>query len=187
PEPRPGGAALSHRPHRSHYLTAPRPWESKAPAKITAGAFRPDRVCSPASRRGKNKTTLPGWSGAVTIPSLTQARPFSARQQDDWPGLVTRRCPANDYLLPSTMNTPFPRVPFLGIGSATKLLVFLLCWPLPSSASEPRKTGPALRTGVEKGTLVIVGGGSLPELVHRRFLELAGGAKGKLVVIPTAY
>src|SRR5262249_4319714 len=53
------------------------------------------------------------------------------------------------------MNTPFARVPFLGKVSATKLLVFLLCWPLPSSASEPRKTGPALRTGVEKGTLVI--------------------------------
>jgi cyanophycinase len=93
----------------------------------------------------------------------------------------------NHYLFTKSMNTPFAPVPFLGKIPATKLLVFLLCWPLPSTASEPPKTGPALRTGVEKGTLVIVGGGSLPDLVHRRFLELAGGAKGKLVVIPTAY
>jgi cyanophycinase len=33
---------------------------------------------------------------------------------------------------------------------------------------------------------VIVGGGGLPDTVRDRFLELAGGEKGKLVVIPTA-
>jgi cyanophycinase len=36
------------------------------------------------------------------------------------------------------------------------------------------------------GSLVIVGGGLLPDTVRERFLELAGGKKGRLVVIPTA-
>jgi cyanophycinase len=36
------------------------------------------------------------------------------------------------------------------------------------------------------GALVIVGGGLLPEAVRDRFLELAGGKKARLVVIPTA-
>jgi hypothetical protein len=34
---------------------------------------------------------------------------------------------------------------------------------------------------------VIVGGGSLPERVRERFLELAGGKKARLVIIPTAH
>lgn len=36
------------------------------------------------------------------------------------------------------------------------------------------------------GSLVIVGGGDLPDVVRKRFVELAGGKKGRLVVIPTA-
>jgi cyanophycinase len=36
------------------------------------------------------------------------------------------------------------------------------------------------------GSLVIVGGGDLPDVIRDRFLELAGGKKGRLVVIPTA-
>ena len=51
---------------------------------------------------------------------------------------------------------------------------------------EPKKSDVILRAGVQKGTLIIVGGGNLPELVHKRFLVLAGGANAKLVVIPTA-
>jgi cyanophycinase len=38
----------------------------------------------------------------------------------------------------------------------------------------------------ERGALVICGGGSLPEAARREFLELAGGPKAKIVVIPTA-
>ena len=37
-----------------------------------------------------------------------------------------------------------------------------------------------------QGALVIVGGGSTPDDVRDEFAKLAGGAKGKLVVIPTA-
>ncbi|MFQ5734199.1 MAG: cyanophycinase [Planctomycetaceae bacterium] len=36
------------------------------------------------------------------------------------------------------------------------------------------------------GTLVIAGGGKLPVAVRRRFLQLAGGEKARLIVIPTA-
>ena len=37
-----------------------------------------------------------------------------------------------------------------------------------------------------KGSLVIAGGGELPPEVEKRFIELAGGKKAKIVVIPTA-
>src|SRR3954454_17648004 len=37
------------------------------------------------------------------------------------------------------------------------------------------------------GTLVICGGGGIPETVRDRFLELAGGPKARIVVIPTAH
>jgi cyanophycinase len=40
--------------------------------------------------------------------------------------------------------------------------------------------------GVEQGSLVIVGGGRLPREVAQRFVELAGGADAKIVVLPTA-
>jgi cyanophycinase len=36
------------------------------------------------------------------------------------------------------------------------------------------------------GALVIAGGGLLPAIIRQRFVELAGGSKGRLVVIPTA-
>jgi cyanophycinase len=36
------------------------------------------------------------------------------------------------------------------------------------------------------GTLMIVGGGKMPDTVRDRFVQLAGGKKGRLVVIPTA-
>jgi cyanophycinase len=36
------------------------------------------------------------------------------------------------------------------------------------------------------GALVIVGGGGLPDPIRDRFLELAGGRKARLVIIPTA-
>jgi cyanophycinase len=41
-------------------------------------------------------------------------------------------------------------------------------------------------TGPEKGTLVIVGGGDLPNVIVDRFVSLAGGRAARVVVIPTA-
>jgi cyanophycinase len=51
-------------------------------------------------------------------------------------------------------------------------------------AEAPAKAPIAVSTGA--GTLVIVGGGSLPDSIRDRFLLLAGGKKARLVVIPTA-
>jgi cyanophycinase len=67
------------------------------------------------------------------------------------------------------------------------LFLCLLCSSGAGKASEPNISGSAFRAGVRKGTLFLAGGGSLPDPAHQRFLELAGGSKGKLVVIPTAH
>lgn len=57
---------------------------------------------------------------------------------------------------------------FLGLAH----LVFLTC-----------AAAPPLRT---PGALVLVGGGGLPASVERAFIDLAGGPKARIVVIPTA-
>lgn len=41
-------------------------------------------------------------------------------------------------------------------------------------------------TEFAKGTLIIVGGGGLPEAITQKFIELAGGEEGHIVVLPTA-
>ena len=41
-------------------------------------------------------------------------------------------------------------------------------------------------SGPENGTLVVVGGGSLDNVILQRFIELAGGPEAAIVVIPTA-
>jgi cyanophycinase len=59
---------------------------------------------------------------------------------------------------------------------------------LPAGGSEPKEIAPPQRSRVNDiaGALVIVGGGGMPDTIRDRFLELAGGKKGRLVVIPTA-
>ena len=47
---------------------------------------------------------------------------------------------------------------------------------------EPQSGSPEVRAG----SLVIVGGGAMPEDVVQRFVELAGGASANIVVLPTA-
>jgi cyanophycinase len=41
-------------------------------------------------------------------------------------------------------------------------------------------------TDIAKGSLIIVGGGGLPEAITRKFIQLAGGEEGHIVVLPTA-
>src|SRR5262245_26257423 len=69
----------------------------------------------------------------------------------------------------------------------SRLLVFIplvLILPLqPTRAAETAGSPLVLKT---TGSLVVVGGGKLPPLVAAKFLELAGGKKARLVVIPTA-
>jgi len=43
-----------------------------------------------------------------------------------------------------------------------------------------------LSTGPENGSLVVVGGGFIPDNIFDKFIELAGGVDAHLVVIPTA-
>ncbi len=59
-----------------------------------------------------------------------------------------------------------------------QLLVASICFSQPSTVS-------AQEVGPKNGSLVIVGGGLTPGIVQR-FIELAGGADAKIVVIPTA-
>jgi cyanophycinase len=43
-----------------------------------------------------------------------------------------------------------------------------------------------LTTGPQNGSLVVVGGGPLDDVILKRFIELAGGPEAPIVVIPTA-
>jgi cyanophycinase len=68
-------------------------------------------------------------------------------------------------------------------------LAGLLLGLLPTAVlAEPKIDTPPVRPAEKEatGSLVIVGGGILPDTVRERFLELAGGKNGRLVVIPTA-
>src|SRR5690242_18409438 len=66
------------------------------------------------------------------------------------------------------------------------LAVVLGCLPAARSA-EPAPAGDlGPEAGAPAGSLVIVGGGGLPDAVRDRFLELAGGKNARVVVIPTA-
>src|SRR4051794_31742182 len=51
-----------------------------------------------------------------------------------------------------------------------------------------RQAAPVVKTPPTElpDALVIVGGGKLPDVVRDKFMDLAGGARAKLVVIPTA-
>ena len=48
----------------------------------------------------------------------------------------------------------------------------------------PAKQPPAPK--VEKGTLIIIGGGGMPKGIISKFVKLAGGDKAKILVLPTA-
>jgi cyanophycinase len=58
--------------------------------------------------------------------------------------------------------------------------------PTTARTSEGKALQPAVRSVEGRGALVIVGGGELPDAIRERFLELGGGKKARLVVIPTA-
>jgi cyanophycinase len=88
-------------------------------------------------------------------------------------------CHSFAFLLFPTIS---PRRPFLAS------LAGVLLGLLPAVAAEPKVETPSPKatTPAHVGSLVIVGGGGLPESIRDRFLQLAGGKKGRLVVIPTA-
>ncbi len=85
-------------------------------------------------------------------------------------------------------NRPIVFPPLVRRAFSATLLTLLLT-RLPATAAEPKSEPPPqprVAANPIPGSLVIVGGGGMPEVIRDRFLELAGGRKGKLVVIPTA-
>src|SRR5438874_200774 len=70
------------------------------------------------------------------------------------------------------------------ISTVLRLLTVLaiLGWRSFSPAADSSYLDPA---GIQ-GSLVIAGGGELPTEIIRRFMNLAGGEKAKIIVIPTA-
>ena len=74
----------------------------------------------------------------------------------------------------------------LARGAAAALLLALFLMSLSAAAqNKPAAQVPLRPSGID-GALVICGGGKLPDAALDRFVELAGGAKAHLVVIPTA-
>ncbi|CAN5916979.1 hypothetical protein BH23PLA1_BH23PLA1_32430 [soil metagenome] len=70
---------------------------------------------------------------------------------------------------------------------ATILAVFLVQGVVSTaSAGHPMAELPRVPPEGIEGSLVIVGGGRMPDVILERFLDLAGGEGARLVVIPTA-
>jgi len=61
-----------------------------------------------------------------------------------------------------------------------KKFLFLFLIIFTANAQDNSTTGP------ENGSLVVVGGGRVGEVITKKFIELAGGADAQIVVIPTA-
>ena len=68
----------------------------------------------------------------------------------------------------------------------TLFVCMAFCLPSNELLAEDQSAGETAKTTSPKGSLVVCGGGKLPDVVMRRFVELAGGDRGRLVVIPTA-
>jgi cyanophycinase len=66
-----------------------------------------------------------------------------------------------------------------------KYVVFLLLAAVTLNWEQSRAQ-PAQTTGPENGTLIIIGGGRVPDEIMNLFAEKAGGEEAKIVVIPTA-
>jgi cyanophycinase len=82
--------------------------------------------------------------------------------------------------LPRTIRIPTYLILAASLGLVAVLGVNLA---LLSSEAEPQ---PLALLNHSNGTLVICGGGGVPEQVRDRFFELAGGHSARIVVIPTA-
>ena len=80
--------------------------------------------------------------------------------------------------LPALQERPLSYLPTLAV-----TLAAVHCLAGGAAADDPAPAPKALKAG---GSLIIVGGGALPDAIRDRFIELAGAARAKLVVIPTA-
>lgn len=73
----------------------------------------------------------------------------------------------------------------IAAGQSTDLTQFRRAARQRASGTDPGKTT-ATTAEASSGSLVIVGGGAMPRDVVQRFVELAGGPSGHVVVLPTA-
>jgi cyanophycinase len=93
-------------------------------------------------------------------------------------------------LQPRLSRPTFCRLPFAPTGRRRWAIVLLgaLAAVAAAPADGPRADDKRQPVPVQPaaGALVIVGGGDVPEKVRDRFLELGGGKKARIVVIPTA-
>lgn len=94
-------------------------------------------------------------------------------------------------------NRPLDRQIVICLSGRLRRLFFLLMavslggWALIGTSPRVSADGPAPRqvdtvVRPSRGALVICGGGRLPGSVHDRFMELAGGPRARIVVVPTA-
>lgn len=91
---------------------------------------------------------------------------------------VSHPGPASEYASPQEIGVSRRLFCALGAAAVTNLL-------RSASAQDPASetSGREQPTG---GSLLIAGGGDLSPEIHDRFMELAGGEKARIVVIPTA-
>ena len=68
----------------------------------------------------------------------------------------------------------------------TRLLGLLCCFALTSFCAAQPATPAEPTIGPTKGALLIIGGGAMGRELWGKFIELAGGGKARIVVIPTA-
>lgn len=82
----------------------------------------------------------------------------------------------------ASVPRPLYRIPVvIGVAGVVAILVTALrWWPHEDSASD----GVDFRQRYKGGALIISGGGRLPPEIRQRFVELAGGAAARIVVIP---
>lgn len=63
-------------------------------------------------------------------------------------------------------------------------ILVIFAWTLCCSSFVPMDVRAA--ENMRPGTLIVVGGGGLPDAISNRFVELGGGKESRLVIIPTA-
>jgi cyanophycinase len=96
-------------------------------------------------------------------------------------------CDADRSSTPSNPNlSPIREGLFRRAAGVISVLGALALVPTAVHVGDKNKAEPAEAQSGRDGSLVILGGGALPDVVRDRFLELAGGKEARLVVIPTA-
>lgn len=94
--------------------------------------------------------------------------------------------------LPRSWRLPALQGPSIG-GTTLKPTRFFLCLAAAClllaashSVAQDNVLGLPPKAIRNQGSLVICGGGDVPDAVFKRFIELAGGAEARLIVVPTA-